>query len=57
MPQSQKPDATPSDPETRKQQEDPKWANSLKRLYDSVVDEPLPDNFKDLLSKLDDKKS
>jgi len=24
-------------------------------LYDTVVDEPLPDAFKDLLSKLDDK--
>ena len=34
----------------------PEWANGLRRLYDSVVDEPLPDSFKDLLSKLDDKK-
>ena len=25
----------------------------LKRLYDSVVDEPLPDAFTDLLNKLD----
>lgn len=33
---------------------DPEWASGLKRLYDSVVDEPLPDSFKDLLSKLDD---
>lgn len=32
----------------------PQWANGLKQLYDSVVDEPLPDSFKDLLSKLDD---
>ncbi|MXP47465.1 hypothetical protein GRI43_08740 [Altererythrobacter luteolus] len=32
----------------------PEWANGLKQLYDSVVDEPLPDAFKDLLSKLDD---
>lgn len=32
---------------------DPEWAAGLKRLYDSVVDEPLPDAFKDLLSKLD----
>lgn len=32
---------------------DPEWAAGLKRLYDSVVDEPLPDSFKDLLSKLD----
>lgn len=33
---------------------DPHWTTGLKRLYDSVVDEPLPDSFKDLLSKLDD---
>ncbi|MBD3729663.1 MAG: hypothetical protein IE933_08155 [Sphingomonadales bacterium] len=32
----------------------PEWASGLKQLYDSVVDEPLPDAFKDLLSKLDD---
>jgi len=41
--------ATPKD---RRQQ--PEWANGLKKLYDSVVDEPLPDSFKDLLSRLDD---
>jgi len=35
----------------------PEWADGLKRLYDSVVEEPLPDAFADLLSKLDDKKS
>lgn len=34
---------------------DPGWANGLRQLYDSVVDEPLPDTFKDLLSKLDSK--
>ncbi len=33
---------------------DPEWANSLKKLYKSVVDEPLPDSFKSLLSKLDE---
>lgn len=32
---------------------DPEWAAGLKKLYDSVVEEPLPDSFKDLLSKLD----
>jgi len=32
---------------------DPDWTSGLKRLYDSVLDEPLPDSFKDLLSKLD----
>lgn len=30
------------------------WAAGLKQLYDAVVDEPIPDAFKDLLSKLDD---
>ena len=33
----------------------PEWATGLRQLYDSVVDEPLPDTFKDLLSKLDAK--
>lgn len=34
---------------------DPDWANGLKRLYDSVVEEPLPDSFQDLLDQLDSK--
>lgn len=34
----------------------PEWASGLKQLYDSVMDEPLPDSFKDLLSRLDDAK-
>ena len=33
----------------------PDWANGLRRLYDSVVEEELPDSFKDLLSQLDSK--
>ena len=37
-------------------QREPEWAAGLKQLYDSVVDEPLPDAFKDLLSRLDDAK-
>lgn len=32
----------------------PDWADGLRQLYDSVVDEPLPDAFKDLLEQLDD---
>jgi hypothetical protein len=32
----------------------PDWTDGLKRLYDSVVEEPLPDAFKELLSRLDD---
>ncbi|QFT78897.1 NepR family anti-sigma factor [Erythrobacter sp. THAF29] len=34
--------------------EEPGWANGLRQLYDAVVDEPLPDSFKDLLAQLDD---
>lgn len=26
----------------------------LKRLFDAIVDEPVPDEFKDLLAKFDD---
>ncbi|MGN6497930.1 MAG: NepR family anti-sigma factor [Tsuneonella sp.] len=33
----------------------PGIASGLRQLYDSVLDEPLPDALKDLLSKLDDK--
>ena len=33
---------------------DPEWANGLKQLYDSVVNEPLPDSFKSLLDQFDD---
>lgn len=33
--------------------ESPAWADGLKQLYDSVVDEPLPDSFKDLLDAFD----
>jgi hypothetical protein len=32
---------------------EPEWADGLRQLYDSVVEEPLPDTFKDLLDKLD----
>ncbi len=31
----------------------PGWADGLQKLYDSVVDEPLPDAFEELLRKLD----
>lgn len=34
--------------------EKPEWANGLRQLYDSVVNEPLPDSFADLISKLDE---
>ena len=32
----------------------PEWAAGLRQLYDSVVEEPLPDSFGDLLSRFDD---
>lgn len=37
-------------------QRGPDWASGLKQLYDSVIEEPVPDAFKDLLAKLDDGK-
>ena len=44
---------TKSQPGKDKTMDDPEWANGLKQLYNSVVDEPLPDTFLDLLAKLD----
>lgn len=43
-------------PTDGKRRSEPEWAAGLKKLYDTVVDEPLPDSFKDLLAKLDDTK-
>ncbi len=31
----------------------PEWAAGLRRLYDAVVEEPLPDSFSQLLEQLD----
>jgi Anti-sigma factor NepR len=31
----------------------PGWADGLRQLYDSVLDEKLPESFDDLLAKLD----
>jgi len=45
---------TPSDKASKKAPKSPEWADGLRQLYDSVVEEPLPDSFKDLLSKLDE---
>jgi len=44
---------TTKDRTTRGRQKDPEWTAGLRRLYDSVVDEPLPDSFAQLLDKLD----
>lgn len=48
----------PANGSPRKIQADgePGWAKGLRQLYNSVVDEPLPDSFEDLLKKLDDGK-
>lgn len=35
------------------QRHPPEWADGLKQLYDSVVEEALPDAFKVLLDRLD----
>ena len=32
----------------------PEWAQGLKKLYDSVVEEPLPDDLAALLARLDE---
>ncbi len=50
--ESVKKPAKPAAKRERGKQE-PVWTSGLKRLYDSVVDEPLPDSFKELLAKLD----
>lgn len=35
------------------QADQPGWADGLRQLYDSVLDETLPDSFDDLLKRLD----
>lgn len=34
----------------------PPWADGLKRIYSSVLEEPLPEAFEKLLEKLDEAK-
>jgi len=49
-------DVKKRDMETKRPKKPPKrpdWAAGLRELYDSVVDEPLPDSFNDLIAKLD----
>lgn len=47
--------APPKDGNARKvgSPRQPGWADGLRKLYDSVANEPLPDSFDDLLKKLD----
>lgn len=37
-----------------KEAKKPDWANGLKQFYDSVVDEPLPDELSQLLARFDE---
>ena len=45
---------TPDQAGAQSRSQKPDWADGLRQLYDSVVDEPLPDAFKDLLERLDE---
>ena len=47
------PKQTPAPDSANSKSEEPGWAKGLRRLYDSIVNEPLPDSFDDLLKKLD----
>jgi hypothetical protein len=51
---SEKHSAPPKTPRSGDKRRKPVWAENLKRMYDDVVDEHLPDDFLDLLKKLDD---
>jgi ABC-type uncharacterized transport system YnjBCD substrate-binding protein len=42
-----------SKPNLPKQGQLPGWTSGLRQLYDQVVDEELPDSFRDLLARLD----
>jgi|EndMetStandDraft_4_1072995.scaffolds.fasta_scaffold168907_2 hypothetical protein len=44
---------TPDKSAAARDSTEPGWAEGLRQLYDSVVHEPLPDSFDDLLKKLD----
>jgi hypothetical protein len=47
-------DRKPPPASAEQPQRAPEWADGLKQLYDSVVEEDLPDSFKDLLARLDE---
>ena len=50
---SSNPKSPGNKPVERKARAKPVWAEGLRRMYDEVVDESLPDDFVDLLRKLD----
>ena len=41
-------------PSAKKAGSEPDWTDGLRRLYDSIIDEPLPKSFAELLKRLDD---
>ncbi len=45
--------ATGADAPTGEAATTPAWANDLRKLYNAVVEEPLPDSLIDLLAQLD----
>ena len=53
MASNQRQDGSKGEGNASSQRRAPEWADGLKQLYDSVVEEALPDNFKDLLDRLD----
>lgn len=51
---SRKPESTPARGKAQPPKARPVWAEGLRRMYDDVVDEQLPDDFLALLKQLDD---
>jgi len=54
MTSNQKPEPDTGESKTASKRKDPEWTSGLRQLYDSVVDEPLPDSFKNLLDQFDE---
>ncbi len=52
-PDAATPDAATPDAATDEAAASPAWANDLRKLYNAVVEEPLPDSLIALLSQLD----
>lgn len=52
-----KPGTDPASKTGTGRDKEPQWATGLKQLYNSVVEEPLPDDLAKLLSQLDTGKS
>ncbi|WP_236555120.1 NepR family anti-sigma factor [Novosphingobium sp. 9U] len=48
------PGSPPGLPPSIRKDGEPGWAAGLRKLYKSVVEEPLPDSFDDILKKLDE---